>query len=242
MALTPSDLKEIEKRLGSISSKLCELIDATGGGDQTVLLEAILEAIQDQPQKEIIEIPFCEDGLVTGYVIKVYDEESETFTEVFLDNTAQVTTVRPSGSVCSAPEDIEFKFFETEKCLADGSKIKEVLCQIYEDKTLDTESTFWIVNGSSTNINPGVVDCIEPCNPLVESFQGNNPTLSEFNNITAIVPSCCEVTITTSAGTITIPAQNSRFTFNQSYDCLVSNYMLSGDCIDDITTILQKSK
>ena len=97
----------------------------------------------------------------------------------------------------------------------------------------------------STTTNTTTIPCVVPCTPAMESFQGDNATLTSYNKINLFMPKCCEVTITTDAGTITFPAQDCAWTWCDSFDCELTSYTVSAsnpDCLDKITTILTKSK
>ena len=82
------------------------------------------------------------------------------------------------------------------------------------------------------------------CNPAWESFTGSNATLAGWNKLSLFVPKCCAVQITTSAGTIQLPAQPSAWNFCEVFECLVTGFELTstnGCDINEITTILTKS-
>lgn len=160
MAIFKKDLAEMERKLGAISRQLCELAEAT---EITDLLTSILTEIQDTPQIESLNpIAYCDENGPTGFVAYTLDEETNVVTPLFFDAAGAPSTVSPLGEPCQAKVDFEFKFFETEKCLADGSKVKEVLCIVFEDGLETSNTTFWIVNGAKVDTEPtGITECID---------------------------------------------------------------------------------
>ena len=81
------------------------------------------------------------------------------------------------------------------------------------------------------------------CSPKQESFLGNNPTLTEFNSISVDIPKCCSVTITHSAGTITLLPKQQNWIYTQSFDCMLTDYSITSTCdVNLINTILIKTK
>lgn len=92
---------------GDIYSAVKELTRVTKNCNSTDSLEELLEQILEslKKQDELTKIKFCEEGIVTGYIIKVWDEETNTFgPDIFLDATGIVTTVAPTGTICSGQE------------------------------------------------------------------------------------------------------------------------------------------
>ncbi len=81
------------------------------------------------------------------------------------------------------------------------------------------------------------------CSPKQESFLGNNPTLTEFNSISVDIPKCCSVTISHSAGTITLLPKQQNWIYTQSFECMLTNYSITSTCdVNLINTILIKTK
>ena len=229
----------------AISDSLKKIACKIDNAPLIATMEAILEQLQNQDQSESLDtIPFCDPdtGVITGFLANVYDESTQIITPVYFDAVGTQTTVAPLGAPCVGSIDFEFKFFETEKCLPDGTKVKEVLCISYKDGIEVSTSTFWIVDGVKITTEPlDIIEC-EVCDPQTESFLGDNATLTQFNNITVIIPKCCEATITTSAGTIIIPSIGGAKVMTEHFDCFVSDYQITSTCVDEITTILTKTK
>lgn len=129
------------------------------------VLEEILEQLKLQTE-DVEPILYCDDECnVTGAVSFYRPEDSEAVTPIYFDANLQTTTTTPTGKPCQtacSKDDYEFKFFENEKCLADGTKITEVLCITFINGEEATTETFWIVDGVKTTTEPtGIVDCIE---------------------------------------------------------------------------------
>lgn len=81
------------------------------------------------------------------------------------------------------------------------------------------------------------------CSPKQESFLGNNPTLTEFNSISVDIPKCCSVTITHSAGAITLLPKQQNWIYTQSFECMLTDYNITSTCdVNLINTILIKTK
>ena len=81
------------------------------------------------------------------------------------------------------------------------------------------------------------------CSPAQQSFTGNAATLAEFNSVYVDIPECCSVTITHSAGSITLPSKKVNWVYTQKFDCMLSNYTITSTCdISLVHTILIKTK
>lgn len=160
MGLSKFEIRDLNKNLKDLTNAVCK-------SDPEVedLLQQILDVLTEISNKPEIEgldpIPFCEDGEITGYIAYYLDEETSAITQLFFDATGAPSTVAPTGEACAVKPDVEFKWFEKERCLADGTKVTEVLCLVFEDTEEVNQSTFWIVNGVKLETDPGVVDCVE---------------------------------------------------------------------------------
>lgn len=227
----------------AIVNTLCKLeSSSTSTGESLEEIRDLLQQILDEPDIEsLVPKAICDGTTVTGYIAYVLDENTNAVIEVYFDNTGASTTTRPVGEPCGDPIDYEFKFFQTEKCLND-SKVLEVLCILYENGAEVSTETFWIVDGVKVTTDPGVTDCVIPCEPLIESFLGSNATLAEYNSFEIFIPKCCEVTVTTSAGTFILPAQSLPWVYSKQFECILTEYTIAGDCIDTVTTVLSKTK
>lgn len=81
------------------------------------------------------------------------------------------------------------------------------------------------------------------CSPLQNGFYGDNSTITEFDSIFIDIPKCCQITYTTSAGSVTLPLKEQNWIFTQSFNCLVNGYTITSDCdIDNVYTLLTKTK
>lgn len=121
----------------------------------------LLRRLLNKPEIEALNpIPLCVDGEITGYIAFQRNEETNDLLEFYFDLSFNQITEKPLGEACAAKDDIEYKYFEEEKCLEDGTKVKEVLCLVYRDGVLTDESTFWIVNGAKVDVDPGVQECV----------------------------------------------------------------------------------
>lgn len=230
-------LKSVQKTLGGICTTL-----AKDSSETDALLEQILQELQNTPQIESPQFKnFCLDGDLTGSVAYLYNEEDGSIVEIYLDAQGLPTSTRPDGGICPPEIDYEFKIIETDKCLPSGEHVKEVLCITFENGVEVNSSMYWLVGGARVLTNPGAGECVN-CDPKIESFDGDAATLTDFNEVTLFIPSCCEVVLTTSAGVISLPKQKTGWVYNQKFDCLLQNYSISSDCVDEIKTILTKSK
>lgn len=222
-------------------------------GDTTAveeLLEQLIDLVQelvDKPQEEgLSPIPYCEDGSITGFVAYIIDEETDVVTPIYFDSNFQVTDIAPTGEPCAAKPDIEFKWFIEEKCLPDGSKVKQVLCIPYLDLEEQPSSTFWIVDGVKVDVDPGVSECVEECEPSVsEAFGDNFVSLNEAHNFSITKPACCEVLITTSVGSIRLIEGVTSYSTSE-FKCTITIdnvEVISGDCnTSDVHIISNKVK
>ena len=162
------------------------------------------------------------------------------------DNNYNITTTAPLGTICVFNDDYEYKHFES-ICFTNGTNTYyKYVCLPILNGVEQTEIIIWKDEEGNTIPEPSDVltlcSDIEICEPVIEDFLGNNAPDIQFDSIQVIIPKCCEIVITTSAGTITIPAQESKFVFNKSFDCLITGYQINGNCVDKVYTILTKSK
>lgn len=137
------------------------------------------------------------------------------------------------------------KCVQTTVCNEDCKPVKCHTCYNVEGdivKTTHTNVDNSLYTGDVTLLDLDCSKCREVlCDPKVETFQGSNATLTQFNEICVMIPKCCEIAITTNAGIIVIPAQPGSYSFNKKFDCFLTSYSISGDCVDKVTTILTKS-
>lgn len=102
------------------------------------------------------------------------------------------------------------------------------------------DGTPW--TGDPNTLDPTCAQCNNiTCQAMQESFTGDNATLALFNSIMMIIPKCCEITLTTSAGTIVLPAQQENWVYSYCFECPVSDFSIEGDCVDDVHVILSKN-
>lgn len=89
------------------------------------------------------------------------------------------------------------------------------------------------VPGHSCEITPsqGVTTCV----PYMDSATGvSSPIFQPFNTFTIHKPDCCTLTVTTDAGTITIPASVPAYS-SCKFDCDLTFITIEGDCVDSTT-------
>lgn len=98
------NLKNAVERNGRIANKIkCAISELGDNSALELLLQQILDSLKKQD--ELTRIKFCEDGVVTGYVIKVWDEESNTFgTDIYLNESGSISSIAPTGSICSGQD------------------------------------------------------------------------------------------------------------------------------------------
>lgn len=105
--------------LKSLNSKICKISNSDAIEE---LLEELLASLKKQD--ELTQIKFCEDGIVTGYVIKVWDEETNTFgQDIYLDSLGATSSTPPSGNICSGQDVCDDK--NSVGTLLDWSVIKD---------------------------------------------------------------------------------------------------------------------
>lgn len=77
--------------------------DSGSSGDSQIIVDAINQlelTISSQLRTDWEKTTFCENGIVTGYVIKVRDEETGVFTTEYWDALQNPTAIPPVGSEC----------------------------------------------------------------------------------------------------------------------------------------------
>ena len=136
-----------------INNSLCEI------------KELLKELVPPEQQESLTPLMYCDEECnVTGGISFIRDENTpNSVIQIYFDSHLNITTKAPTGTLCSAgcTKDYEFKFFETEKCLTDGTKIKEILCLSFIDGIEETSSIFWVVEGVKIKTNPGTINCID---------------------------------------------------------------------------------
>lgn len=166
-----------ETQLNHILKTLRKISCDIGGTESNELLQQILEEIRDTPQLESLSpISYCDGNSLTGYVAYTLDEEDNSVTEIFFDSAGVVSNTRPLGIPCGKSTDYEFKFFEKQKCLQDGTNVLEILCIPFVDGVEQTSSTFWVINGLKILIEPlGIEEC-QDCQE-----KGSQGTILDWN-------------------------------------------------------------
>lgn len=83
---------------------------------------------------------------------------------------------------------------------------------------------------------------IECCKPMIASYKGDQipAIVPQYNIFSVYKPQCCTVTVTTSAGEIIIPDSVVAFTA-EKFDCPLSEFSVSGDCLSNVTVFLQNT-
>ena len=137
-------------------------------------IKDLLGRLLNKPEIEsLTPIPLCVDGNLTGYIAFSRDEETNEILEFYFDTSLNSINTKPIGEACVAKPDIEYKYFEKERCIDENGnqqKVTEVLCLKYEDGVLVDTETYWIVDGLKVDINPGVFDCEEIQTFLADSI------------------------------------------------------------------------
>lgn len=221
----------IKRAEGKLLSQLCEIADAIGEVNSDISLDPIL---------------YCDDDCnITGGVSIIRDED-DNILSVFFDSDLNPTPTPPTGSPCGRQCSVDYELVQN--CFEDPDTCEtytQLITFLFRDGQEEQSSVSWIFpDGTITDtpppgLRPCTLDC--NCNPATESFTGNNATLDQFNSYQIIAPPCCELTITTSAGTITLPPQPNPYSFTQDFKCSITDYEISGPCIDDVTTILTRT-
>ena len=81
--------------------------------------------------------------------------------------------------------------------------------------------------------------CIEECVPYTaDSYGVASPSFEPFRSFTIIKPECCDLVVTTSAGTITLRKGETNFT-SSVFACDLTSISISGDCVDKTHIIVQ---
>lgn len=206
--------REISKHLSAIRGYVCQL---TEGGNEEILdlLRDILATLTEQD--ELLRIDFCSEGAYTGSVIKVWDEESNDFgDDIYLNNEGTRVEDPPGGERCPGQIDYEYEFITNDKCLSDGTGVKEVLALTYSGGEEVSSFTFWIVNGSKVTTNPGVVEC-EP-----------EKRYHIDNEVIPFTPGTPQsLTVPSGANYAELQFQNSEISYNFDSDPLLSGIRIA---------------
>lgn len=223
--------------LGDILKKLCDIKD--------------ILAAQEEGE-ELITCDLCdEDGNYTGTIIQIWDEDTDTFSETYLDASGAQTDVKPEGTKCNGRPDYEYKWDISVKCIeVDGEckEIKEVFCEIFKGpESIGDPITYWVIDGVKTEDQPDFVDCDEcKCDPKMVSFLASDgaPADCLFHNFSLMIPACCEIKITTSAGEYVFDKQDCDRDISEEFDCLLSDFKIDGEpkCLSKIRVYLKKRK
>lgn len=252
---------EIGQRLRQIKDKLCELLSVFTSPKEGVDCEgnptSVPNAILTVPHPDSVQlVKFCQEKL-DPEIVCISNDGGITiikgFVEFDLNTTPSTTTLYLfDGSLATGYEIVpcdkpmQYDYEEVEVCVDGLSYTKWFVWDKFGDGLPNLIGVLWL--DETDTIVPAPDSALidnENCNvcqPNTESFKGNLATLPEFNDIVVFIPQCCEVTITNSAGSIVLPTQQSNWVYTQRYDCLVSNYNISSSCVDEITTILTKTK
>ena len=83
------------------------------------------------------------------------------------------------------------------------------------------------------------IKCKPDCVPYIgDSYGEASPTFSPFTSFTIIKPACCDLIVTTSAGTFTLRKGETNFT-SSIFACELTSISIAGDCVDKTHIIVQ---
>lgn len=182
----------------------------------TSSLEELVQQLIDEKDFELKSIPLakycCNDGSTYSVLnCKKFEDNVETGSELIIYQTSpdiKLLTELPECAELCGLFDYEFKYFEKERCLPNGTKVLEVVCIKYINGNEDSQSTYWIVNGQKVNIEPaGITDCVTPCYEYIGDFDGDNLPKELITGFQLIRDKCtvkCKLLLITSIGEVTI--------------------------------------
>lgn len=249
MGFSKNDIKSILSPITSQLGVLCRKIGllSDNSSDTNTLLEDIKTILASQ-QNSVDPVLYCdEDCNITGATGFLVDPDTLIPTPVYFDETLQPTDVPPTGAPCGpqCQQDFEFKTLGP-ICFTDenNNTVQQFICKTFINGVEESTTNIWVLaDGTTTDTLPtGLTSCVEECDPAVESFLGDNATLVNFNSMELFIPKCCEVTVNTSAGSFTLPAQSQKWFYCKEFGCNITEYEIVADCTDDITTILTRTK
>ena len=219
-------------------------------------IKCLLEELVNKPEIESLDpILYCDDDCnVTGGVAFNRDEESGEVISVFFDANLQPTDTEPSGSPCGPKCNLDYEIIKD--CFENATT-----CERYQQLTVfsfkqgqkEVVSTCWVnPDGTITtelpaNLQPCSDNC--NCNPAMESFLGNGATLPNFHEFSTVIPECCAVKITTSAGEYVFDPVTYPRSICEEFECLISDYNIEiitpdGEepkcTVDEIRTYLKR--
>lgn len=240
-------------RLEKICCKLVEIKDLLT--NQTVPTEIAINNTCDNP----VNVKICSDenlpkydwelvcltndgglNIVNGIV--VYNMTTDIPIQKIYINGTEVS----GYDIVSCNKDVKYDYEKETICVDGKNWTKWYVWDKINDNIPNLVTILWLDHNDIV-VSPPDNNLINNsncrvCNPLRESFYGNNSTITEFNHIRVDIPACCEVTITTSDGVITLPAKKQNYIYTETWDCLVNNYTISSLCVDNILTIIKKTK
>lgn len=80
------------------------------------------------------------------------------------------------------------------------------------------------------------------CVPYLASSIGDPaPFFEPFDTFSVVKPRCCEIVISTSAGSVVIPEGVESFT-SPSFPCTISDLSVEGDCVDEVYIVVSREK
>lgn len=198
----------------------------------------------DTPKIDPEVVCLSNDGGIT--VLKgweVFDISTNPPTSKLYIGGAEVTGYQ----VVPCDKQVKYDYEKDNVCVDGNTWTKWYVLDKIDDGLPNVVSIFWLDQNDDPQPSPDPllinnINC-NVCSPSRESFYGDNATLTEFNDIHVDIPPCCEVTIETSDGIITIPAKNTNWIYTERWDCFVSGYKVSSTCdVNNIFTIIKKTK
>jgi len=116
----------------------------------------------------------------------------------------------------------ELKYIEQEFCSDDGVTIK-VICWNVLDPAGSVQTIWILPDGTITDQEPAdLVLCSLDCDPFVTEFTADDSTNTQpYNSIEIVNPTCCKLTVTTSAGDFSVlPKGNNSYSIRcLDWDC-----------------------
>lgn len=96
------------------------------------------------------------------------------------------------------------------------------------------------ITWTGADIDTVVTTLNDCCEPYFDSFTADNiPAIQAYNSISILKEECCEITVTTDAGTITLP-NNVKEWCPDTFHCCLEDLTITGDCLDKVTVFLQR--
>lgn len=153
---------------------------------------------------------------------------------------AEYTPINPVA--CPATDNCKNAVIE--KCWKDAADCsityRQILCVNLDASQID--AVVWIDAQANIIAPPGaVVPCEAGLAPYMASTHGvAAPAFEPFNSFVISKPNCCELTVTTNAGTIVMRPDQATYS-SERFDCLLTGIEIAGPCVGETTIFVNRA-